>query len=256
MNTREMNKALRRRKRNIKRQRKRQRRVLVLTMVTIILIGILTAINFRDKADASLLAEVQNKIVEKKFVVCIDPGHGGYDVGCTSRSGVREKEITLKVGLMLGELLNKEDIKVIYTRDSDEVSWPSNEKADIKERVKISNDSKADLFISIHCNQIKDPAIKGIELWCKNPNSDDEDLAREIKMELMRLDYTKFRDIKYESQKSMGVLRNNEATSVLVELGYTSNTSDDKYLTSEDGQENCAKALEKAVLNYKNSIKK
>ena len=236
--------------------RGQQKSVLILTVVTIISIIILTIINFNKKPEDKLLTTAKSKISQKNFIVCIDPGHGGYDIGCTSKSGINEKEITLKVALMLGEKLDKQNIEVVYTRDSDVVSWPANEKLDIRERVKISNDSKADLFISIHCNEFKESYVDGTEIWCKNPNSEEEKLAKQIDEELMKLKYTKSRGIKYESQKSLGVLRTNKATAVLVELGYVSNASDDKYLTSKKGQENCATALEKAVLKYKDSLKK
>ncbi|NDW18032.1 N-acetylmuramoyl-L-alanine amidase [Dysgonomonas sp. 216] len=87
-----------------------------------------------------------------KFIVVIDPGHGGRDPGAV-RGKIREKDINLDVALYLGKLIedNHPDAKVIYTRKTDVA-------VDIYERPRIANRAKADLFISIHTNSTK--AIK------------------------------------------------------------------------------------------------
>lgn len=239
-------------KKRIKKQKKRQRSILGLTLVTLILIVVLTIDNFSQKnivTASSNLTELQ-----RLFTVCIDPGHGGYDVGAKSISGIYEKEITLKVALNLGKSLENQGVRVIYTRTSDKVPWPANNKEDIKERVRISNENKADVFISIHCNIYKSDKIKGLETWCRTTNSEGENLAKVINTELKNLNYTDIRGIKYEKEKSLGVLRTNNATSVLVEIGYITNKADNKFLTSSLGQVKCGEALGKAILQYKNDI--
>ena len=78
--------------------------------------------------------------------VVIDAGHGGHDPGCIG-SKTKEKNITLAIALKLGSLIEKNfpQTKVIYTRKTDVF-------VEIYKRAQIANDSKADLFISIHCN--------------------------------------------------------------------------------------------------------
>ncbi|SHK05423.1 N-acetylmuramoyl-L-alanine amidase [Clostridium cavendishii DSM 21758] len=241
---------------NKKFMRKKQKVIFYLTAVTLIFIVILSIDNFKQKQKDTLLSTTNTQEEQRKFVVCLDAGHGGYDNGCTSYTGIKEKDTVLKITLALGKRLEKQGFKVIYTRTSDDVTWPANEKKDIRERVNISNESKANIFLSIHCNMYKSSRFKGFEIWCKNPNSEEEKLAKEIRDEFSKLKYTDCEGIKYESQKSLGVLRNNNATSVLVELGYVSNKNDDKYVNSIEGQNNLVQALEKAVINYKDSIKK
>ncbi|HVB02729.1 MAG TPA: N-acetylmuramoyl-L-alanine amidase [Chitinophagaceae bacterium] len=89
-----------------------------------------------------------------KFVVCIDPGHGGHDFGARGNFSY-EKNITLSIALKLGKFLEETqpDIQVVYTRTTD-VFIP------LYERSAISNQAKADLFISIHCNSSRDRIIK------------------------------------------------------------------------------------------------
>lgn len=84
--------------------------------------------------------------------VCIDPGHGGYDPGCT-RGTVLEKDITLKIGLQLRDLLQRAGFSVVMTRESDASPGGYREvNADLNERCRISDAAQADVFLSIHVN--------------------------------------------------------------------------------------------------------
>lgn len=85
----------------------------------------------------------------KVTTVVIDAGHGGHDPGAVG-SKSKEKDIVLAIGLKLGKLIenNFSDVKVIYTRKSDEF-------IELHRRAKIANENHADLFISIHCNSNK-----------------------------------------------------------------------------------------------------
>lgn len=85
---------------------------------------------------------------KRKFVVVIDAGHGGNDVGA-SENGYHEKDINLAVALQLGELIKKKlkDTEVVYTRDGDYF-------ISLQKRADIANAAKADLFISIHTNSV------------------------------------------------------------------------------------------------------
>ncbi len=192
---------------------------------------------------------------DDKLTVCLDPGHGGYDVGTKSLSGIYEKNVTLEIALKVGKILEKNNIKVIYTRNSDKVPWPSNEKEDLRTRAKISNDAKADLFVSIHCNGNTNSSYKGIETWCRFPNTEGEEFAKTIQKELSSYNYTSDRGIKYESEKSLAVLKFTDSVSALVELGFLTNSSDEKFITSESGQGKCAEAVAKAILSYGASYK-
>jgi N-acetylmuramoyl-L-alanine amidase len=95
---------------------------------------------------------------KKEWVIVIDPGHGGTDPGAVSGT-VKEKDITLAVALQLGKLLSGvENTKVVYTREKDET-------VELYKRPKKANDSKADLFISIHCNSVESSKPYGAETW-------------------------------------------------------------------------------------------
>lgn len=164
--------------------------------------------------------------------------------------------MVLKIGLKVGKILEKNNIKVVYTRKNDRTILGSNEKQDLKKRVQISNESNANVFVSIHCNRYKDSSVKGIELWCNEPNSKDEELAKKILDKLYNLKYTVKRSIKNRNTSSLYVLKNNKATSVLVEIGYLSNKDDAKFITSNEGQNKCANAIAEAILDFKEGTTK
>lgn len=100
---------------------------------------------------------------QKKFVIVLDPGHGGHDHGAARSYSdigyVAEKDITLAVSLKVGAMLERDkDFKVIYTRKTD--VYPS-----LTERTNLANRSKADLFVSIHVNSIDRTSPYGTETF-------------------------------------------------------------------------------------------
>lgn len=101
----------------------------------------------------SLLAQSKNN-----FKVVLDPGHGGKDFG-TNHNGNVEKNIVLQVALKVGEILEKHsDIDVLYTRKTDVF-------VAVKERSVFANESKGNVFISIHCNGVASNEASGTETF-------------------------------------------------------------------------------------------
>lgn len=195
------------------------------------------------------------KTEEKKlYTVCIDPGHGDWDYGAISPQGTAEKDITLAVSLKLGDMLEKEgNFKVIYTRTTDNMDWIETANDSLKERIKISKICNADIFVSIHCNYSSDSnEILGVETWY-NPSDDSSlTLSKYLQQALIDLDYTTNRGVKsYIPGEELAVLELNTTTSALVELGFLTNSSDEKFLSSDAGQTKCANALFEAIVEYR-----
>jgi N-acetylmuramoyl-L-alanine amidase len=93
-----------------------------------------------------------------KFIIILDAGHGGKDPG-NSYHGFVEKDIALKTTLKLEKYLQKDrDIHVIYTRKKDVF-------IELIDRPKIANSIHANLFVSIHCNSVKNPVPYGTETF-------------------------------------------------------------------------------------------
>ncbi len=113
--------------------------------------------------------------------VCIDAGHGGKDPGALGAKA-REKDIVLSIALELGKQIEMRypDIQVVYIRKKDEF-------VELKERTRIANKCRADLFISIHANSLdtkkvaKNKYIKGIETFVLGANNTDHNLRVAMK---------------------------------------------------------------------------
>ena len=117
----------------------------------------------------SFSATTLNKI-SKQMVVVIDPGHGGKDHGAVNK-GIQEKDVVLGIGLKLGKYItdNFQDVKVIYTRNSD-IFVP------LIDRSRIANKNKADLFISLHANFCGTPSLRGTETFVLGLHRSNENL--------------------------------------------------------------------------------
>ncbi|MGH9716965.1 MAG: N-acetylmuramoyl-L-alanine amidase [Candidatus Acidiferrales bacterium] len=104
--------------------------------------------------------------------IVIDPGHGGRDTGTIGPHGLEEKDVCLDVALRLGRLIEQRlpGAQVIYTRKTD-VFIP------LEERTAIANRAHADLFISIHANSSPDPEVRGVETYYLNFATSPEAMA-------------------------------------------------------------------------------
>ncbi len=106
---------------------------------------------------------VTNEAIHTIRKIVIDPGHGGKDPGAVGPTKLYEKTIALKISKLVAELLEKElGITCLLTRDTD-VFIP------LRKRALIANKSKADLFLSIHCNAHKSREKHGTEVYFLSP---------------------------------------------------------------------------------------
>jgi N-acetylmuramoyl-L-alanine amidase len=118
------------------------------------------------RGDRSLIRALGLKIGK----IVIDPGHGGHDTGTIGPNGLEEKDLVLEVGRRLGKLLEtRMGAEVVYTR-KDDTFIP------LETRTAIANQQRADLFISIHANSSHDPDARGVETYYLNFTSNPEAL--------------------------------------------------------------------------------
>lgn len=189
------------------------------------------------------------------FVVVVDAGHGGYDVGneCSDlKKFKQEKDVVLPVALELGGYLENllENVKVIYTRKDD--TFVSLEK-----RTEIANEASADLFVSIHANHNPNKNVHGCQIHIHNH---DIKFSRIFAKKLMHQfsERAKRKVLKLQTASSRGhnlfVLQNTKMPAVLVEIGFMSNPKEEVYLNSEYGQAILASAIFRAVREYREVV--
>ncbi len=115
------------------------------------------------------ILNVMGQTNSEKFIIVLDAGHGGKDPG-NSYHGYVEKDIALKTTMKVGKFLEKEDgFQVVYTRKTDEF-------IELVDRPKVANRLNANLFVSIHCNSVKNFEPKGTETFVMALNRSEMNL--------------------------------------------------------------------------------
>ena len=222
-------------------------------------------------------------------VVVIDAGHGGKFPGA-HYGGVYEKDLTLKVALKLGKLIEDgmPGVKVVYTRKTDKALGPDL-ASDLQARADIANKAGGDLFISIHVNAARATAARGVETLImgespkeqkynesalfENNREDlidmsDERTAAIVRAYIQNLQFTygeysmaMARCIQNNYLKAgrhsrgikpqlLRVLYATDMPGVLTEIGFMSNPQEAAYMKSEKGQNEIARSLYQAVRDY------
>ncbi len=229
---------------------------------------------------------------QRKYKVVLDAGHGGKDPGNLG-SGYKESAIALKVVLLVGKSLNKnnKDIEVIYTRRGDDF-------VELHNRAKIANNSKADLFISVHCDSYKSSKAHGagtfvlglsgnkenLEIakrenavillednyeqnYDYNPNSPESVISMSMLQEENLDESLAFAELVQNNfsaakrynrsvkQNNFLVLRETVMPSVLIELGFLTNKTEGGFLNSKSGQMRMAKSIVQAIEKHINQLK-
>ncbi|MDE5608555.1 MAG: N-acetylmuramoyl-L-alanine amidase [Muribaculaceae bacterium] len=231
----------------------------------------------------------------RDFVLIIDAGHGGKDVGAKG-ARYKEKDVNLAVAKRLAERIKKEckDVKVVMTRDNDTF-------VSLRDRAKKANDADGDLFISIHVNSLplkskKRKTFHGSEVYTLGLGKSEENLAvamRENSVMSLESDYSEVyqgfdpdstesyiifelsqsadmeqsidmadlvqqalvakagrRDIGVK-QSGFWVLWATSMPSILIELDFISNPTQEQFLGSAEGQKKLADAIFDAFQKYR-----
>lgn len=212
-----------------------------------IVLGILLAALYclKSKEDISLGVFISPAYGK---VVVIDAGHGGFDSGAVSSSGVREDEINLKLAKKLEQHLEHEGVQVVMTRN-DSKAIGRTKQEDMNKRVQIIRDSNPDIVVSIHLNHFSQSRYYGAQTFYMEGSQEGKKLAQCIQSQLIRiLDRGNRRQIKAVS--SLRILKASEAPSVIVECGFLSNPEETELLETDDYQEQVSWAIYSGIIQY------
>ena len=174
----------------------------------------------------------------KGKIVVVDPGHGGYDPG-TIKGGVCEKHINLQIGQKLKKALENKGVTAILTHDGDYnlaitgLHAKMARRYDLNQRLKISEDSKAALYVSIHANSARNKSIQGAEVFYNPKSEKSKRLAEVIQDQLRSIPGMEKRMAKLNDYY---VLKNATVPAVLVEVGYLSNPQEREKLINAEYQ--------------------
>ena len=180
--------------------------------------------------------------------IIIDPGHGLKDPG-TSYGKIYEKDINLSISLNLEKSLSRLGASVILTRDGDyDLSLPNatyRKKSDFDNRIKMINESDADIYLSIHLNYLSDANYYGPQVFY---NKENEKLA-EVIQNSMNERLSGDRKVK-KIPSDTYMYRQLEKTGVLIECGFLSNGKERELLQKEEYQMKVADAISIGVMKY------
>jgi N-acetylmuramoyl-L-alanine amidase len=219
--------------------------------------------------------------------IVIDAGHGGHDTGTIGPTGLMEKDLCLDVALRLGKIIQQKlpGADIVFTR-SDDTFIP------LEERTHIANEAKADLFISIHANSSPDHGARGVETYYLNlkgsaeamevaarENSVSQENIHDLQDVVKRIAQTEkideSRELAADIQDSLSkriqktakpvknrgvrkapfvVLIGADMPSILTEISFLSNSSDEQLLKKPEHRQRIAEGVYQGVAAYLESL--
>lgn len=178
----------------------------------------------------------------KGLTIVIDAGHGGNDRGTTGARGTDEKNITLLTSELLAGKLTAAGADVVMTREAD--SYIS-----LRKRVAISSQVNADAFVSIHYDANPDPSVAGFTTYYTHPHQ--KALANAVNGGLASS--VNLRDRGAQPGDFL-VLRENRQNAILIELGFLSNTAEERTVTTDMFREQATHGIYKGLLDYFDAV--
>ncbi len=229
-------------------EKKSARILAVMLSVCAIYLGIYAAFFSRSDVTAS------GQSTEATCVV-IDPGHGGEDGGATGVSGSCEAELNLEISLQLRDLLTMCGVQVSMIREQDIAVYSEGcgtiaEKkvSDLKNRVKLVNETPNAVLISIHQNFFEQSKYDGAQVFYASTDTSDRWAAQTQQLLRECLDKGNRRECKPSS--SVYLMEHVKCPAILVECGFLSNPAEEKKLCNTEYQKRIACALCISVNRY------
>ena len=205
-----------------------------------------------EKTVETVSTPVSNK------VVIVDAGHGTPDEGAESNNGTTEAEINLKIALKLQTLLEQSGCTVLLTRSDENAIYDAGsdtirEKkvSDMHNRVKLGNESSADVFVSIHLNKIPQQQYDGWQTFYKKNNEGSKRLATAIQNNLN--DAIQKENNRQPAQlNTVYLMKYVEIPITIVECGFLSNPEEEQLLLTDEYQNKLAWGIYNGIADYFN----
>ena len=232
------------------------KRTRIQIMLSAILVGTLAfGIQISNKEKQALTVETTSIPASDKTIV-IDAGHGSPDEGAESKTGTTEAQINLKIALKVQNLLEQTGSTVILTRSDENGIYNSNTSTikqkkitDIKNRVKIGNESSADIFVSIHLNKIPQQQYYGWQCFFNSKNENSKILAEQLQENLNKSMQKENKRVALKLN-SIYIMKNVEIPISIVECGFLSNPEEEKQLQEDEYQNRLAWGIYNGITDY------
>jgi N-acetylmuramoyl-L-alanine amidase len=188
-------------------------------------------------------------------VICIDPGHGGYDGGAKARdSGIWEKVINMAVAQKTATAMEELGARVVLTRTADyalcdevKPKGSTKKRQDMERRIQLIKDEGCTMVISIHMNEFRNRSQSGPQVFFRKGKDEGRLLAGIMQQALIEGLSPKRRRI--ATSENFFILQL-DLPSVLVECGFISNAAEEKLLLTDEYQQKIAKAIAAGAAEY------
>lgn len=186
-------------------------------------------------------------------MIYIDAGHGGRDPGAQYNNN-NEKDLTLEIVKKIQIELEKLGAVVLLTRDGDydlsSATSPNKKRSDLLKRVDLINNSKCELYLSIHLNAYPSSKWRGLQIFYDKINEKNQLLAQTI-TDNLKQNFKHIRDIKNVNNYYMYSRIN--VPGILIETGFITNSSDLYLLKNPNYQQKLAQNISQGIINYFNN---
>ncbi len=193
-------------------------------------------------------------VMDRQYCVVIDPGHGGEDGGAVSRSGIPESAFNLEISLRLNDLMNLLGYDTKMLRTSDISIYTKGETlsqkkiSDLKERVKLVNETDNAVLLSIHQNFYPDERYSGAQVFYPKTEGSKQ-LAKQLQVAFSSILNQNSNRL---AKPSSGVylMEHIQCPGVLIECGFLSNTSEEEKLKNPEYQKKLCAVIAVATCQY------
>lgn len=201
---------------------------------------------------ATVMAEL--KPLQNRHCIIIDAGHGGVDGGATSCTGVLESGLNLEISLRLDDLMHLLGYNTKMVRTTDVSIYTQGETisskkiSDLKERVKLVNDTPYGILVSIHQNFFQESKYAGAQVFY-GKSDDSKSLAKLLQDNLKKTINIGSRRIE---KKASGVylMENIECTGILLECGFLSNPQEEEKLRDPNYQKQLCCVISASIAGF------
>ena len=229
----------------------KKRIINLLTILAICLtICVIQNTTIDNKSKPTVTLPVTNK------VIVIDAGHGVPDEGAQSSNGISEAETNLNIALKLQNLLEQSGATVILTRSDENAIYEIDSQtlkekkiSDLKNRVKIGNESSADIFVSIHLNKIPQQQYFGWQTFFRTGDENSIKLAKLIQNNLNESIETENNRVAMKLD-TVYIMKKVEIPITIVECGFLSNPEEEKRLLDDSYQNRLAWGIYNGIMDY------
>ncbi len=191
-------------------------------------------------------------------IVVVDAGHGGKDPGKVGVNGTLEKDINLEIALLLKDALEEQGITVVMTRQNDSGLYDENSSnkkmQDLRGRLAIMEESRADLVVSIHQNSFGDPSVCGPQVFYYETSESGEQAA-EMMQNALNEELGIARPRVHKGNDNYYLLTKSSLVMVIAECGFLSNPEEEAFLKDKDYQKQMVAAIQRGICEYLDSVK-